>query len=321
MLKKWLYVAIALASFLFTTQFAPTQAQTPPETPSLEELAQQSPGFQPDSLPASLEPYSDDDRVIIGEDDRAPVLNRVYPYSTIGRIDWRLADGREAHQCTGTLIGRDLVLTNSHCLTHPLTDEVMGSRQYQAGRDRLIFKPNLIRGVAPVTATVVAYEYGWATRPQAAAEDWALLRLDEPVGDRMGYLGWADVDLSDPEVLSAIAGKMIVAGYAGDFPTAKFRQFGNPGDTAGMHEACSILEGVSRGEMNGILFHQCDTNPGSSGSAIIAALNDGRYVILGLHAGSNEFNRTMDLPTGERTRYINRGVQVNRWSMQAARMR
>ncbi|MEC4866034.1 MAG: hypothetical protein SAJ11_08020 [Jaaginema sp. PMC 1078.18] len=142
----------------------------------------------------------------------------------------------------------------------------------------------------------------------------------------MGYLGWADVDLSDPEVLSAIAGKMIVAGYAGDFPTEKYRQFGKPGDTAGMNEECSVvenslLEGVLSVSMNGLLFHQCDTNPGSSGSAIIAALNDGSYIILGLHAGSNEMSDRVLLPTGEITDAINRGVQVNRWSMQAARMR
>lgn len=321
MLKKWLYFAIALLSLFITTQFAPTQAQTPPETPALEELARQAPGFQPDSLPASLQPYSDDDRVIIGEDDRAPVINRVFPYTAIGRVDWVLANGQTASWCTGTLIGRDLVLTNSHCLKHPRLDRFVDSRQYQAQPERLVFKPSLIRGVAPVTAKVVSYEYGWATRPQAAAEDWALLRLDEPVGDRMGYLGWADVDLSDPEVLSAIAGKMVVAGYAGDFPTEEHRQYGKPGDTAGMHEECSILEAMNDGNLNGLLFHQCDTNPGASGSAIIAALNDGRYVILGLHAGANELSDRILLPTGEETDAINRGVQVNRWSMQAARMR
>ena len=37
------------------------------------------------------------------------------------------------------------------------------------------------------------------------------------------------------------------------------------------------------GERDGMLVHDCDTNPGASGSALISKI-DGVYQIVGLHA-------------------------------------
>ncbi len=220
----------------------------------------------------------------------------------------------------GTLIGRDLVLTNSHCLTHPLTENVVNQRQYRRGREKIVFKPAMIRGVAPAAAEVVTFEYGWGENPGAASADWAILKLDRPLGDTFGYLGWVDLDFTQQQVVNAVDGKIRIAGYAGDFPTAQLREFGEAGDTAGQHDGCSIIEGHDRGQLAGLIFHACDTNPGSSGSALIGHWSDGVYVVLGLHAGANQLNREIDLPTGDRSRALNRAVQVNQWAGTAARM-
>lgn len=278
-------------------------------------------GFIPEDLPITDAPYSEDDRVVIGRDNRAPVLTSAYPYSTIGRIDWVLADGRSLGYCTGTLIGRDLVLTNSHCLIHPQTDRVINPEQYAQGRDKIVFKPNLIRGEAPAVAEVVTFEYGWGNNPGQAAADWAILKLDRPLGDEFGYLGWVDLDLTNPQIIDAVKGKIRIAGYAGDFPTPNLREFGQAGDTAGQHDGCSILEGHDRGQFAGLFFHACDTNPGASGSALLGHWEAGVYVVLGLHAGANELDREVDLPTGDRSRYLNRGVRVMQWADTAAQMR
>lgn len=273
-------------------------------------------GFVPDSLPVSDTPYSEDDRVVIGKDDRAPVLSLAYPYSTIGRIDWVLADGRSLGYCTGTLIGRDLVLTNSHCLTHPRTDAVVNPTQYQQGRDKIVFKPAMIRGEAQAEAEVVDFAYGWGENPDDPAEDWAILKLDRPLGDEFGYLGWLNPDFTNPEVIELLFGQLRIVGYAADFPTPNYREFGEAGETAGQHAGCGIL-----GAEAGQIFHQCDTNPGASGSALLGLLDNGQYVVLGLHAGSVEYNREWRLPGGELSRYLNRGVAVEQWAAQAGQMR
>ncbi|QYO64376.1 trypsin-like serine protease [Leptolyngbya sp. 7M] len=71
--------------------------------------------YRPPDREQSDLPFSDDSRAIIGRDQRVPVLNRSFPWSAIGRIDWSV-DGKELGHCTGTLISPDVVLTNSHCL-------------------------------------------------------------------------------------------------------------------------------------------------------------------------------------------------------------
>lgn len=303
--------ALTLMGLILTVPLRGLQAESEP-------VAQ--PGFIPPALPVSDQPYSEDDRVVIGRDDRQPVLTSAYPYSAIGRIDWVLADGRTIGYCTGTLIGRDLVLTNAHCLQHPRTDRLVQPGQYGQGGDRIVFKAGMVRGVAQVEAAVRTFESGWV-RGTAAADDWAILKLERPLGDRVGYLGWLDANFTNPNVVSAVAGKLRLVGYAGDFPTAALQEFGRAGDTAGYHEGCSVIEGHNQGPLAGLIFHACDTNPGASGSAIFARFDDGSYQVLGLHAGANELHREVVLPTGDRTRYLNRGVQVNRWSSAAQRLK
>lgn len=313
-MKQRLLATLALTSFLLTAPLAAVRAAM--DHPAIGE------GFIPESLPVSDTPYKDGDRIVILDDDRLPVLNRAYPYSTIGRIDWVLANGRSLGACTGTLIGRDLVLTNSHCLQHPRTGDVVNQRQYQRGREKIVFKPAMIRGQAPAEAEVMTFEYGWDDNPDVAAEDWAILKLDRPLGDTFGYLGWRRLDFSDSRVINAVAGKIRIAGYAGDFPTANLREFGEAGDTAGQHDGCSVVDIATalnlneqvRNQLAGLLFHACDTNPGSSGSALIGHWEDGVYVILGLHAGSNTFR------LGDQSLSINRAVRVEQWADQAAQM-
>jgi len=283
--------------------------------------------------PISSQPY-DDGRVIIGSDDRKPVLSRAYPWSAIGRLEWQTANGEVISWCTATLIGEDLLLTNSHCMARPVVDPRTGqvavnpdgtyvtqftdSQTYQTISDRLIFKPSLINGRSIDKARVVSYRSGWTNNSQNLTNDWALLKIDQRLGaaNRYGYLGWRTLDFSNPNVQKASADSVKLAGYSGDFPTDNLREFGQAGDTAGVDTACSILDVAQ-----GLLFHDCDTNPGASGSAIFGQFTDGSYYVVGLHAGSNQFNKSFSLPDGVDTQAVNRGVQVSQWSTQALSMR
>ena len=178
----------------------------------------------------------------------------------------------------------------------------------------------MIRGVARAQARVVTFEHGW-TDNRAAANDWAILRLDQPLGRQMGTLGWLGLDFTNPRILRETAGKLMVVSYSADFPTPALQAFGQPGETAGQHRRCSVVRAHNEGPNRGLIFHACDTNPGASGSAILMRLDDGTYRVVGLHAGSNRFESAVRLPTGGRTDTLNRAVQVNRWHSTAVRMR
>ncbi|NEO88202.1 MAG: trypsin-like serine protease [Spirulina sp. SIO3F2] len=265
-MKPSFWGAVAISSALIPA----AHSQAPLPSVSLDELGGQledSRGFRPQNRRVSDHP-AQNYRVIIGEDERTPVLDTVYPYSAIGRLDWVLANGFVASWCTGTLIGPDLVLTNSHCLTNPQTDEFMTSPEYEAGGDRVVFKPNLIQGEAEAEAEVLHYRSGWDNDQNNAENDWALLRLAEPLGEQFGYLGWLNLDFTKTFTRSAVRGTVRVAGYAGDFPTEDYAEYGEPGNTAGLSVNCSIIDAYDDGNRAGLLFHQCDTNPGVSGSAL-----------------------------------------------------
>ncbi|KAM3101111.1 trypsin-like serine peptidase [Phormidesmis sp. 146-12] len=271
--------------------------------------------------PADLE-QSDEPRAILGEDNRIPVTKREFPWTAIGRIDWVIKD-KEISQCTGTLIGKNLILTNSHCLVELQEDKprpIISRSTEQKGNVRIVFKPNLREGdfAQGDSATVIDYIYGWEAGVKWS-EDWAILKLDRNLGDKYGYLGWRTLDFSNSKVLKALKNQVRLAGYSGDYPTRKQRAEekleGKEMDTAAIHVGCSI-EGSSEnlkvaflpdgtakygatGEQisKGLIIHNCDSTGGSSGSAILAKFADEQYYIIGLHAGWNAFNAST-IPKG-----------------------
>jgi protease YdgD len=321
--KYWFFVLglCAVAPFGLIRPAVIAQAQTPevaPPTVALPATTEaDGAGFVPDFLAVDDQPFSDDVRAIIGEDDRAPVLNLVYPYSTIGRLDWVNADGFSLGHCTATLIGPDIILTNSHCLVNPYTESIAAEPNTQP--ERLVFRPALIDGDTLDWAVVIDYEYGWEQAPEDPSQDWAVLRLNRPLGEDYGYLGWRNLDFTDPQVLSATDRNLTTVGYSGDFPTPQYQQWGAPGETAGRHVGCSIVD-AGTGELSGWLFHACDTNPGASGGPIFARFEDGQYYIVGLHAGANEFTEPISFRSGFSSALINRGVQVSQWAPTAREM-
>lgn len=242
-------------------------------------------------LGASAKPY-EGSRAIIEDDDRIEVTSRKYPWSAIGRLDWLSASGQVVGHCTGTLIGKDLVLTNSHCVVDTDTHQLV---PYQ-----IRFRPNLILDYSPDEAFVEEVKFGtnFSSGQIADPNDWALLKLDKPLGDKYGYFGWISPEFS---VIQSLEEKLALAGYSGDFPQ-KF-----PGETASVHIGCSIL-----GESpDGLLEHNCDTTGGASGGPIFArfSLTESGYYIVGLHAG------TLDGET------LNYGVKVSAWAPTAKAMR
>jgi protease YdgD len=264
--------------------------------------------FRPQDRDESSAPYDSKDRAIIGRDDRVPVLTRKFPWSTIGRIEYRANDG--SYTCTGSLIGRSLVLTNAHCLIDQYSNKPVISRNSNPSAAQLLFKPSLIKNTSIDQARVIDYQYGTSDpRRTGSADDWAILKLDKPLGDIYGYLGWRNLDLSQKSVLTKIHKRLTLVGYAEDYPKSRNSvELGNSGETAGMHRRCSI-ESVD----NGLVTHRCDSNAGASGGPIFAYFKDTKsYSIVALH--SSTFTNSSG-----KTR--NRAVQVSRWAAKASALR
>jgi protease YdgD len=248
--------------------------------------------FIPSDRETSQKPY-DKDRVVLFPDDRVPVTTRKYPWSAIGRVEKLDSRGNLLGWCTGTLIKADVVLTNAHCLIDEKTK--------QPTQDTLQFRPSLLNGRSIHKANVIGYEYGTNDLDNHPEEDWALFKIDKPLGDRYGHMGWRSLDFADADIRNMAQSKLKLVGYSYDFPQS------NPGDTPGVHDGCSIVGVFDDGQ----IAHLCDTNSGASGSAIFGLFDDGTYNIVGLHSGS------APLTDGS---VINRGVQVSHWSRQAREM-
>lgn len=227
--------------------------------------------FMPSNLTQTDKPY-EGDRGIIGSDHRIPMTSRLYPWSSVGRIVGKKAD-KTLYTCTGTLIAENIVLTNAHYVIDPKTHQLS---------DKILFMPNVINGnvrddndIALGEQVVAGTDFTNDSLTNQV-NDWAIIKINKPLGRKYGYLGWKS--LPDSTLINKNREKLFFVGYSGDFPDPHKPGYqalsAGKGWTASFQGGCSIVE-----EKAQVLYHNCDTTGGSSGGPIIGLIGGQPYIV------------------------------------------
>jgi protease YdgD len=177
---------------------------------------------------ASPEPGGAMDKNVFTGNNRGKVTSTEFPWRAIGRLN--VTKGH----CTASLVAKDLIITNAHCVLDKSSGTITDWN--------ITFLPNYIDGKS-------AYSSGIARAWWSNTDDWALLRLEKPLGDTLGWLGIRI--LADPrnETLFAVS-------YSEDLYS---------GLSASWQKGCTITSGPTS---YGQLRHNCSNSRGSSGSPL-----------------------------------------------------
>ncbi len=235
---------------------------------------------------------------IIGKDDRQTITRgKAYPWTAIGRVF--------PGNCTATLVGEDLLLTNAHCVL----DYERGGKRHR----EITFYPNVVNGqsiplqgrsandrqdAAQVTEAITGTNFeesnryrhqypGWQGISLGdSAQDWALLKLDKPVGLKYGFWSWRAIPTR--ELVNDRKHKLAIAGYPYDFSQPGLSH--SQGNTLAVQEGCSILK-----EERNMYYHDCDTAKGSSGSPIFYRSGHNYYMVALNNASNGKDNYAVNL--------------------------
>ena len=189
-----------------------------------------------------------------GHDDRVFMDTATTPWNAIGQIDLD-----EGGACTATLIAEDVLITASHCIDNEGRTDARGV--FHTGFDR--------RG-GPLEARITGYlidpnwnEERFSSSDDLDGTDWALLRIDRPLGAQLGYVG--------------VRGLVQTAGNRGALQ-AELYQAGYSWDT-GAHLSgnigCHMVEVFNDNTM----AHNCDTTRGDSGSPFMVREGNHYFVV------------------------------------------
>ena len=124
--------------------------------------------------------------------------------------------------------------------------------------------------------TVRGIQYWWGTsrsQDQNRGADWAIIRLERPIGDRYGSFGWKPLSYQELEGRS-----VNYVGYS-VFKNEKVKEFID-GKTAQVHLGCRVRNVYPD---RGVIQTDCDNGRGGSGGPIFIWQNN-QPIIVGINA-------------------------------------
>jgi V8-like Glu-specific endopeptidase len=194
--------------------------------------------------------------------------------TAFGKLEGLRQDGRY-QSCSFAIVGRNLGLTNAHCVMDEQSRLMRGIKVYAARHG------NYTNG-APRYLAAANVDMVWrGTRispstPQQYANDWAIVRFTTNIGDRTGWLGNDSFGDGGRSLIGRVTNYI---GYPDDWPTPGQLRPGNVrGSTPSQHSGCYFV-----GLSDGLLLHDCDTMRGTSGSNMYTRIADNDLRIMALN--------------------------------------
>jgi len=183
-----------------------------------------------------------------GHDDRVLVPKDRAPWKYVGQL---VMDSQEA--CTATLIAPNVVVTAAHC--------IMGERGVTAAATFTASDGRNARVIAYLVDRRFDYRR-FSLGNEQDGMDWALLRLNQPLGERVGFAGVQN--LTGQGARAARSAQLMQAGFAWD-----------TGENLAGVLACHMVAVHT----DNTFEHQCDTTRGDSGSSFFVRRGDNFNVV------------------------------------------
>lgn len=192
-------------------------------------------------------------RAVFLPDERRPVPNpAAQPWCRICHLEMQDAQGRRFGG-TGWLAGPSTVFTAGHNL-------LQASRGHVAVR--VLVRDSTRPAAGPLLASALDVHPQWRASEDAGS-DVGVLWLPQPLGNRLGWFGFAP---QLPQVLQGL--RVRISGYPADKPLA----------TQWFHDGPIEQVGQS------LLAYHIDTKPGQSGSPAFVADAQGNLIAVAVHA-------------------------------------
>lgn len=210
--------------------------------------------------------------LVIGNDDRMPFYPILWPWCCVGKIDvWLAWAGTAAWEYawsgTGTLVGRNVVLTARHVFP-------WWAEQLNVGM-LVRFTPAYYDGNSALGESVYSYAVNWRgyLSGDEQGDDMIVLKLGLHLGDSLGYFGYMT--------------------YKDDWEGHPYwTHIGYPGmiepDRPSRQSNIIVIDDDSGGA--GVeLEHTGDTSPGNSGGPLWGWWKDGTSPrVIGTHSGTED---------------------------------
>ena len=189
-----------------------------------------------------------------GHDDRVFMNTAQFPWNVIGQVDF---DSGGA--CTATLIAEDVLITAGHCISDDGRIDARG-----------VFNTAFDRPGGQVSARVTGHfmdpnwnEQRFTSGNDLDGTDWALLRLDRPIGRELGFVGVRAL-VDEVGNRRARQADLYQAGYSWD---------------TGTHLSGNIGCNMTRIWRDNTMAHDCDTTRGDSGSPFMIREGDEYFIV------------------------------------------